>query len=150
MTNEDYREVPLTLAMSLTLWVGAVAAGTSAGVFQRLPHEAYAALCAFATVFAASVVLVDARVRGWLAARGAATAWTATLGLSVLLVASGVALPEARGTGFAAAPWAPILLFGVPVTVASAIAAARSAWQAGEPRASRGVQMAGDCPGRYR
>jgi hypothetical protein len=144
MKHEDYREVPLTLAVSLTLWVGAVAAGTSAGVFLRLPQESYAALSAFATLFAASVVLVDARVRGWLAARGAMAAWTATLGLSVLLVAGGVALPQARGTGFAAAPWAPILLFGVPVTVASALAAIHSALRAAAPRDSRGVQMAGD------
>ena len=77
MKNDDYRDVPLTLAVSLALWAGVVAAGTSAGVFARLPQEAYLALAAFATAFACGVVLVDARVRGWLAARGAAVAWTA-------------------------------------------------------------------------
>jgi hypothetical protein len=144
MKKDDYREVPLTLVVSLTFWAGAVAAGTSAGVFLRLSQESYAALCAFATLFAASVVLIDARVRGWLAARGAPAAWTATLGLSVLLVASGVALPQARGAGFAAAPWAPMLLFGVPVTVAAALAAIRSALGHAAPRTARAVQMAGD------
>ena len=127
MIQDDYREASLTLAVTLTLWAGAVAAGTSAGVFARLHDEAFLALSAFATAFASGAVLLDARVRGWLAARGAMVAWTSAFGLALLLVASGVALSHGGRIELAAAPWAPILLFGVPVTVASAIAAVRQA-----------------------
>jgi len=145
MNDDDSREVSLTLAVTLTLWAGAVAAGTSAGVFVRLHEEAFLALAAFATAFASGAVLLDARVRGWLAARGAMAAWTSASGLAVLMVASGVALARGGGIEPAAAPWAPILVFGVPVTVASAIAAVRSAFQAAARlRASGRVQLAGD------
>ncbi len=126
MKNDDYRDVPLTLALSLTLWAGAVAAATTAGVFARLPQEACLALAAFATAFASAVVLVDARVRGWLETRGAMAAGTSAFGLALLLVAGGEALCRGAGIDFAAAPWAPILLFVVPVSVASAVAAVRA------------------------
>ena len=146
MTNDAYREVPLTLASALTLWAGLVAAGTQAGVFLRLPVEACVALAVFATLFAVSVVLVDARVRGWLAPRGATSAWTAALGTAVLLVASGVGLAGGRHIEIAAAPWAPLLLFVLPVSVAAAVAAARAAWRCVAVAACRGsaFEIAGD------
>jgi len=131
MRNDGCDEVPGTLALALTLWAGAVAAGTRADVFLRLAPEAYAALIAFAIAFAASVVTVDARVRAWLDRRGAQSAWLALSGLAGLAVAAAVdlasATPAGAGLGrFAAAPWAPILLFGVPVTLALAAAAVRA------------------------
>jgi len=144
MGNDDYREVPLTLAAALTPWAAAVAAGTSAGVFSRLPGEALAALAAFATLYAAMTVLVDARLRGWLAAHGAAAAWTAAFGTALVLVVAGVALADGAAVNLARAPWAPIFLFGVPVTVASAVGAIRAALRHGVARAARGLQMAGD------
>lgn len=126
MNNDDFRDVPRTLAASLTLWVGAVAAGTSAGVFLRLPHEAYAALAAFATLFAASVVLVDARVRGWFAQREVLAAKLAALGFTGVMVAAGAGLSRSGEIDPAAMPWAPILLFAMPVSVALLVAAVRS------------------------
>ncbi len=144
MENDDYRDVPLTLAVALTPWAAAVAAGTSAGVFSRLPGEALAALAAFATLYAPIAVLVDARVRGWFAAHGAAAAWTAALGTALMLVVAGVALADAGAVSLARAPWAPIFLFGVPVTVASAVGAVHAALRQGVARAGRGLQMAGD------
>ncbi len=144
MENDDYREVPLTLAAALTPWAAAVAAGTSAGVFSRLPGEALAALAAFATLYASIAVLVDARLRGWLAARGAAAAWVAAFGTAMVLVIAGVALADGVAVALARAPWAPIFLFGIPVTVASAVGAIRAALRQGVARAGRGWQMAGD------
>lgn len=144
MKNDAYREVPLTLAAALTPWAGLVAAGTQAGVFLRLPVEACLALAAFATLFAVSVVLVDARVRGWLATRGAASAWTAALGTAALLVAGGVGLSDGRGIEIAAAPWAPLLLFVLPVSMAAATAAARAAWRWRADCAGSALEAAGD------
>jgi hypothetical protein len=131
MRVDDYPEVPGTLAVAITLWAGAVAAGTRAGIFLKLPPEAYAALVAFAIAFAVGVVMVDARVRGWLERRGAGCASAALLGIAGIMVASGVALagapsPGARMAGLAGAPWAPILLFGVPATLALGLAALRA------------------------
>ena len=144
MKNDDYRDVPLTLAVSLTLWAGAVASATGAGVFARLPQEAVLALAAFATVFACAVVLVDARVRGWLAARGAKVSAIAASGVALLLLAGAGALAQGGRIELAAAPWAPLLLFGVPVTAAAAIAALRAALRSGAPRTARAVQLAAD------
>jgi hypothetical protein len=144
MKNDAYREVPFTLAAALTPWAGLVAAGTQSGVFIRLPVEACLALAAFATLFAVSVVLVDARVRGWLATRGAASAWTAALGTAVLLVAGGVGLAEGDGIAIAAAPWAPLLLFVLPVSAAAAVAAARAAWRWGAACPGDALEVAGD------
>ena len=131
MTRDDYPDVPITLAVALTLWAGAVAAGTQAGIFLKLPAGAFAALVAFAIAFAAGVVLLDARVRGWLDGRGAQSAWLALLGIAGILVASGVGLaasPPASG-GIAAAPWAPLLVFVVPVTLALLLAVAGAVWR---------------------
>ncbi len=144
MKDDDYREVPLTLAAALTPWAAAVAAGTSAGVFSRLPGEALAALAAFATLYASIAVLVDARLRGWLAAHGAAAAWTAAFGTSLVLVVAGVALAEGVAVDLARAPWAPIFLFGVPVTAASAVGAIQAALRHGVAGRGRAFQMAGD------
>ncbi len=144
MGNDDYREVPLTLAAALTPWAAAVAAGTSAGVFSRLPGEALAALAAFATLYALVAVLFDARLRGWLAAHGAAAAWTAAFGTSLVLVVAGVALAEGVAVDLARAPWAPIFLFGVPVTAASAVGAIQAALRHGVAGRGRAFQMAGD------
>jgi len=129
MRHDDYPDVPGTLAVALTLWGGAVAAGTRSGIFLRLAPEAYAALAAFAIAFALSVVTVDPRVRGWLDRRGALAGWLAAAGIAGLLVAAGIGLSDATGIEAAAAPWAPLLLFGVPVTAAAALAAIRASWR---------------------
>jgi hypothetical protein len=144
MRNDDHREAPLTLTTALSLWAACVAAGGSAGVFLRVEPGAYAALAAFATGFAVAVVLVDASIRGWLARRGAPCAWTAALGVAVLLVAAGIALSGEEKPTFAAGPWAGLLLFVLPVTVASTVAAVRAAWSTGRSRVGRAVQLAGD------
>ena len=126
MRNDEYRDVTNTLAVALTLWAGVVAAGTRSGVFLRLPGEVLVALAVFAVAFAAGVVTMDARVRAWLDRRGAQSAWLALAGVSVLLVAAGAGLAETPAVNPAAAPWAPILLFGAPLTLALAIAAVRA------------------------
>ena len=87
------------------------------------------ALAVFAIAFAASVVTMDERVRAWLDRRGALSAWLALAGVSVLLVAAGVGLANAPDVNPAAAPWAPIFLFGAPLTLALAIAAVRAVWR---------------------
>ena len=127
MRDDVYDDVPATLAVALTVWAGAVAAGTRAGIFLRLETEAYAALVVFAIAFAASVVTVDARVRAWLDRHGPLAARVALAGMSALLVSAGIAFASPRVESLAAAPWAPLLVFGVPVTLASAIAAVRAA-----------------------
>ena len=129
MRNDEYRDVTNTLAVALTFWAVVVAAGTTSGVFHRLPGEVVVALAVFAAAYAAGVVTMDARVRAWLDRRGAQSAWLALAGLSVLLVAAGAGLAEAPDVNPAAAPWAPILLFGAPLTLALAIAAARALWR---------------------
>lgn len=125
MENHDYVEVPLTLGVALALWAGAVAAGTSAGVFPRLPQEVVIALAAFAVAFALAVVTVDERVRGWLERRSAKTAWLALLGVATILAFAIAALARQGAPDPAQAPWAPVLLFVVPVTVALAASALR-------------------------
>lgn len=142
MKNDDYPDVPNTLAVALTLWAGAVAAGTRAEIFLRLPAEAYAALVAFAIAFALSVVTMDEHVRGWLDRRGAQSASLALLGIAVLMVASGVELASERNIDLVAAPWAPMTLFGVPVTLALGVAAARALWREAKPRVTRPVSTA--------
>jgi hypothetical protein len=144
MKSDAYGEVPLTLATALVPWAGLVAAGTQAGVFVRLPVEVCLALAAFAALFAASVVLVDARVRGWLATRAAASAWTAALGTAVMLVAGGAGLSGGRGIGIAAMTWAPVLVFVFPLSVAAAVAAAAAAWRWRAARPGNALEAAGD------
>jgi hypothetical protein len=118
MTNDDYTEVPVTLALCLALWAGAVAAGTRSGVFARLDDGAYAALAAFATLFAVAVVLVDRRIRGWLARRRHTAAVLAAMGAVALAVAAGAGLAQGRELALAAAPWPPAVLFVGPLTTA--------------------------------
>lgn len=118
MRDDRYREVPLTLAVALALWAGAVAAGTQAGVFLRLGTGAYAALAAFATFFSVSVAIVDERVRGWFGLRARLAARLAAAAVAVLLAVAGVGYYAGGAFAPAAAPWAPMLLFGVPVTAA--------------------------------
>jgi hypothetical protein len=65
-------------------------------------------------------------VRAWLDRRGAQSAWLALAGVSGLLVATGVGLARTPAVNLAAAPWAPIVLFGAPLTVALAIATVRA------------------------
>lgn len=127
MRNDGCTDVPNTLALALTLWAGAVAAGTRSEVFLRIAPEAYAALIAFAIAFASAAVSVDARIRGWLERRGPQSAWLALLGTGATMVVAGAALASESGAGRvnpASAPWAPLLLFVLPVTLALAVSAA--------------------------
>jgi hypothetical protein len=126
MKNDDYRDVPLTLAVALTLWAAAVAAGTHAHVFARLGPGAYFALVVFATLFPTGVAIVDDRMRGWFRPRGRLAAGFSALGIAMLAAAAGVGFSGGRGVDPAAAPWAPILLFGMPVTLALCVAAIAS------------------------
>ena len=144
MRNDGYRDVPLTLGVALTLWAAAVASGTQAGVFVRLQAEAYGALVAFAVAFASGAVVLDARVRCWLESNGPLVGRVFLLGVSLLLVTAGIGLANAGTANLAQAPWAPALLFALPVTVASAIVAVRAALRANAPRERRVVELAGD------
>ncbi len=143
MRNDDYRDVPLTLAVALALWAAAVAAGTQAGVFVRLGAGPYAALVAFAALFSAGTALVDERVRGWFGLRGGLAARLAALAIAALAVAAAIGASGAGAIDPAVGPWAPLLLFGVPVTLALGVLAvappggrAAGAQGAATPRAS--------------
>ena len=144
MKNDEYRDVPLTLGVALALWAAAVASGTQAGVFVRLQVEAYGALVAFAVAFACAVVVLDARVRGWVAAHGPLVGRVFLAALSVLLVTAGIGIANAGDTSLAQAPWAPVLLFGLPVTASLAIAWVHAALQACAPGARGAAGLAGD------
>lgn len=129
--RDDLHEVPATLSLALALWAAAVAAGAQAGVFTRLHPQAYAALAAFAATFAIGVVLLDARVRGWLRARGPQVGSAFLAGLSILGVAAGLALGETGRVNPAAGPWAMVILFVLPLTAASAAVTLAAAWRPG-------------------
>ena len=130
--REEHDEVPATLGLAIALWAAAVAAGAQAGVFTRLQPQAYAALAAFAATFAIGVVLLDARVRGWLQARGPRVGAAFLAGLSILGVAAGIAFGEEGRVNPAAGPWAMVILFVLPLTAAAAAvtlsAALRPGW----------------------
>lgn len=117
--REEHDEVPATLGLAIALWAAAVAAGAQAGVFTRLQPQAYAALAAFAATFAIGVVMLDARVRGWLQARGPRLGAVLLAGLSVLGLAAGVALDQEGRVNPAAGPWAMVILFVLPLTAAA-------------------------------
>lgn len=124
--RDDYADARITVALAIGLWAGFVVLATRAQVFTRLPVEVVAALALFAVAFALASVTVDARIRGWLDAQGAASPWTVVLAIDVLLAATGVALAEGQAGGsIAEAPWAPMLLVGMPITVALGFAALR-------------------------
>ena len=127
MRNHDYENVPRTLALTTGLWTLAVAAGTRAQVFSRLPDGALMALAILAAAFAVSAVTLDVRVRSWFEQRGALSLRLAMLGIAGLMVATGTGLARAHPAGLGAAPWAPILLLGVPMTAALLVAAVRAA-----------------------
>lgn len=126
MRNDDYSDVRNSVTAALVLWAGAVLAGTRADVFGRLPAEAFAALAAFAVAWAVAMVTVDARLRAWLERHDVASAWLALAGIDLLVVAAGRAFEAGRAGGDSLSPWAPIVLFGLPVTAALAVSAARS------------------------
>lgn len=138
--REDHHEVPATLGLALALWAAAAAAGAQAGVFARLHPQAYAALAAFAATFAIGVVLVDARVRGWLQARGPRIGAALLAGLSILGLAAGIALDQEGRVDFAAGPWAMVILFVLPLTAAAAAVTLSAALRPG------GVARRGQVP----
>ena len=135
MRDDDYRDVPLTLAVALGLWTLAATGAAAEGVLARLPLPVFAALAVFAAGYAAGVVHLDVRVRAWLGARVRGVTWVTLAGWSLLGTAAGVVGLDA--TRLAALPWAPVLLVGAPVTLAGTIVAARAAlgmrWTAPEP-----------------
>ena len=125
MRTDDYTDARNSVIVALGLWVGAVLLGTQADIFARLPIEVFAALAAFAVAFAVATVTLDERLRRWLEGRDVASAWITLAGIDLLVVAAGRAFEAGRAGGDAITPWAPILLFGVPVTVAFAVSAFR-------------------------
>lgn len=133
MKTHDYvqDDVLATLALALGLWAGAVAAGTHAGVFARLPAEVLAALATFATAFAVAAVTVDARLRAWSERRATVAGRLAILGLAVVaattLATYATTMPAA---GLASALPVPVYLFVMPVTAALAVAAIRASGRA--------------------
>lgn len=143
MSNDDHSDVPGTLALALALWAAAVTAGTHAGAFAKLAPGAFAALAVFATAFATGVVLLDARVRDWLGRHAAMGEGFAAVGVAVLAVALGAGLAREGPVEPAAAPWAPIVLFVLPVTVAAVVATAlairRERRSRGEARLTSGA-----------
>jgi ABC-type glucose/galactose transport system permease subunit len=96
-------------------------------VFARLPDGALIALAILALGFAVSAVTVDERVRDWFERHGGFSARLAMLGIAGLMVAAGTGLASGHPASLGAAPWAPILLLGMPVTVALLVAAFRAA-----------------------
>lgn len=130
MRNDDYEDVPRTLALVTGLWTLAVVEGTRTAVFSRVPIEVFAALAIFATVFAVSAVTVDIRVRNWLERRRALSAALALSGLAGLMLATGAALATTGATQVGAFPWAPIVLLGLPFAAALVVVALRPALRA--------------------
>ena len=128
MGNDDYTDVRNTVILALGFWAGAVALGTQLDVFTRLPGEVFEALAVFAVAFAVSAVTMDVRLRAWLDRRPEQCARLALVGIAGLLVAAVARLAgEATAAGsLAAAPWAPVLLFGAPLTAALCASAARA------------------------
>lgn len=131
MEMDDYRDARNAVIAALGLWAGAVLLGTRADVFARIPVEVFAALAVFASAFSVITVTGDERVRHWLERHDVASAWLALLGIDILVVAAGQALEAGRAGAGTMTPWAPLLLFGVPVTLALAIAAVRNLGGAG-------------------
>lgn len=127
MRDDDYRDVPLTLAVALGSWALAVTAAAGEGVLARLPAPVIAAVAAFATAFAAGVVLLDVRVRAWLDARGRAVPLAALAAWSSLAAAAGAVAEGLDAARLATLPWATLVLVGAPVAAACTIVAARSA-----------------------
>ena len=119
MKKDDCKDARNTVVVALVLWAGAVAAGTGAGVFARLPAEVIAALAVFAAAYSSATVTVDARVRAWLDRRDLAAVGMAILLLDGVLVAAGEAFSAGEAAGaFLPSSWAPLLIFGAPLTVA--------------------------------
>lgn len=130
MRNNDYEDVPRTLVLATGLWTLVVAAGTRAEVFARLPGEVVMAIAIFATAFAVSAVTVDARVRGWFEHRSSLAARLALSALAGTMLVTGAALATAHQAPVGAFPWAPVVLLGMPLTAALAVAALRAAMRA--------------------
>ncbi|MBL0141541.1 MAG: hypothetical protein IPP91_05620 [Betaproteobacteria bacterium] len=129
MQTEDFSDVRNTVGVTLVVWVCAVAAGMRSDAFVRLPVEVLAALAAFATVFALAAVHWDERLRRWLDTHRVHVARLALIGAAILLPAAGVQFAGAWLAPIGATLWAPIMLFGVPVTTALALAAIGAAWR---------------------
>lgn len=124
--DRDDEDVPRTLALAIGLWSLGVAAGVHADIFVRMEVEAFTALSVLATAFAVAVVTVDRPVRAWLDSRGPGSALLALLGLGIAGVAAGMAFASGEAVTSGAFPWAPLWLFGMPMTAAAAV----SAWLA--------------------
>jgi hypothetical protein len=127
--NDDYSDVRNTLGVALVLWAAFVTAGTHAEIFARLPVEVLVALATYATAFAIAAVTWDVHLRQWLDERRGLVARLAMLG-AALAIAAGARYDGARLADLGAAPWAPLLIFGLPVTAALFAAAAGAAWRA--------------------
>ncbi len=125
MQGDDYTDARNAVIVALGLWAGAVLLGTQADVFARLPVEVFAALVAFAVAFAIAAVTLDMRLRGWLERCDAAMAWITLAGIDLLVVAAGQVFEAGRAGGDTITPWAPILLFAMPVTGALAVSGIR-------------------------
>jgi hypothetical protein len=114
------RETARSVALALGLWAVFVVLGAQAGVFARLGGEPYAALVAFATLYSAAIVVVDRRLRAWLAGRARTVASLGATGAVALLVAAG---SGAETIAVASPLGATLLLLGLPLTAALCTAA---------------------------
>ena len=95
--------------------------------FRALPAEAVMALAILAVAFAVSAVTIDERVRRWFDERGALSVRFALSGLFAILVAAGTGLAGDGHATMGTFPWAPIVLLGVPLTIAMLVTAIRAA-----------------------
>jgi hypothetical protein len=130
MSIDNSTDVRNTVTAALGLWTAAIAAGTRSDVFSRVPVEVLLALVAFTTAFAIAAVTLDGQLRAWLDGYRAQVTRLAVLGAALLLAAAGVGFAGAPAANLVTMPWAPVLLLGVPLTAALAVAAAGAAVRA--------------------
>ena len=121
MQSTNQEDMGRTLAVGLSLWIGAVAAGAVSGVFSRFDPEERMALVIFGTLFAVAAYRLDAELRSFVRALPrlgvAAAAFDAAIVAGIatphgeiliaaipLAAAAHLALHERAGAATAAAP----------------------------------------------
>jgi hypothetical protein len=118
------------LVVGLALWAAAVGAATAEGVFDRLPAPEFAALAIFAALYAPATYRIDRRIRELVLGQRLRSVAAAAIGLDAILIAACVA----------AAPWALLAFFGVPVAIVTHVALferALAAWRGVKSAAAR-------------
>ena len=118
--HEDTR---VTVMVVLALWLGAVLAGSGAGVFAKLATEEVLALAAFATAFALATYRLDAEVRRFVLAHWAtlpaALVLDAVVGLDAIVAWRAAPASDLLGT----LPHSAALLFALPLAAMTTAAA---------------------------